>query len=775
MDLKSGYWQTKLDDASIPKTAFTTTDGHYEFVRTPFGLRNAPAQFSRMMQMTLGHLPFVEIYLDDLTIHSLNFEDHLSHLKKTLNVLRNANLKINKDKCTWFATTIKLLGHIVSGGQVHMDPAKVEAISKRRPPTNVKQVQEFLGLPNYYRRFIKDFSKIAAPIFNLLKKDVPFNWSKECDVAFNMLKERLTSYPIIRQPNFKKYFVLHTDASGFALGAILTQVDEIMLQKLSDYLKMDYVVAYSSRLLKGAEINYAITQKECLAIVWGIKQFHTYLYGKKFTVVTDHSALAWLNQMPAQNGRLARWAIYLQEYNFDIVYRNGSSHGNVDALSRPVLVAKAKQVLPEIVDENIKTMDPYEDEALLHYLTFRRHVSGASKKQIKRVEKLSNQYQLIENVLWYTKDENTGIKLRVPKRESRNQLVEQAHLLGHFSKLTTLKRLQEEYFWPQIAKDVEMVILKCMTCNRFNRAKTFHHPAKALQIVGLHDRIGIDLVLGLPDNNPQQYNGILVITEYLSKYAYAVPIKTKQAIEISDHLFQYICIFGPPKTLLSDQGKEFLNEVVDALLQKTGTEHRVTSAYHPNTNGLTERFNQTLVLALRKHTEANPNDWYKWLPYVLLSYRTRIHSTTGYSPFEIMFGRPMHTFHNWSTSPPIDDASSLVNRSIEIQNHFENTIPSVIQKIENMQDKQKDLQDKSKNILEEALDPGTTVYLQIEGLKGKLEPRYKGPYKIVSRNKNGNYKLQDTVGHDLQRSYPLEKLKISKDVCSDIIYEVEEI
>ena len=285
IDLKSGYWQVKMDPDSIEKTAFSTPDGHYEFLRLPFGLKNAPAEFSRIMNMVFGNLPFVEVYLDDITVHSNSLEQHIKDLIVVFNKLKEANLKINAEKCIWCTKSVKVLGHTVSKDQVMMDEAKIDAIKQREPPKNLKQLQSFLGLANYYRRFIKNFSKIAQPMFALCSKGIKFEWNDECKISFELLKEALISYPILRLADVEKEFILYTDASGYAVGAILAQTDES---------KNEYVCAYASRLMTKNEINYGITEKECLAVLFGIKQFRNYLHGVKFKVITDHSALSWL-------------------------------------------------------------------------------------------------------------------------------------------------------------------------------------------------------------------------------------------------------------------------------------------------------------------------------------------------------------------------------------------------------------------------------------------------------------------------------------------------
>ena len=398
-DLTSGYWQIEMEESSKDKTAFSTPDGHYQFKRMPFGLKNAPAEFSRIMHRILGHRDYVEIYLDDITIHSKTFEEHIEQIKIVAAELIKAGLKVKPSKCVWLAKEVATLGYVVSGGQVSMDPKKVEPLKKRVPPTNVKQVQQFLGICNYYRRFVKGYAQIAAPLFNLLKSEVKFEWNPLHQQAFEQLINALTSYPVLRQPDFTRPFFVFTDASGFALGAVLSQKDDD---------NHEYACAYASRILKGAELHYGITEKECLAVIYAIKQFRIYLYGTRFQVITDHSALSWLMNINDPTGRLARWAIYLQAYEFEIVHRKGIIHANADTLSRPVLVITRAMTEKEQDDEaTSKTLDPYEDETLLYYLKYKKYMSGVSKKQKKRVESLADHYMIDDKEqLWYIKSHN---------------------------------------------------------------------------------------------------------------------------------------------------------------------------------------------------------------------------------------------------------------------------------------------------------------------------------------------------------------------------------
>ena len=294
----------------------------------PFGLCNAPATFQRTMDYVLGDAKgkFVMVYLDDVIIYSKTFEEHLTHLNDIFDRVRDANLRLKAEKCYFAAKELQFLGHVVGKDGVKPDPAKVDKIINYPYPTNLRDLRGALGLFSYYRRFIQNFSQIADPLYNLLKKDTPYLWTENQQQAFNLLKQKLTEAPIVRYPNMDKPFSLYTDASDTGLGAVLSQQDG----------KEEYVIAYASRTLSPAEKNYGITEKECLAIIWAVKYFRHYLCGSRFTIITDHSALKWLLNSSSEtaNRRLERWKITLSEYDYEVQYRKGKKHSNADALSR---------------------------------------------------------------------------------------------------------------------------------------------------------------------------------------------------------------------------------------------------------------------------------------------------------------------------------------------------------------------------------------------------------------------------------------------------------
>jgi hypothetical protein len=327
LDLASGYWQVEMHQTDQEKTAFITDYGLYEFIVMPFGLRNAPGTFQRLMNHVLQDYLglFVCVYLDDIIIYSKTFEQHLDHIAQVFNALRQAQLKIKLKKCYFCLPSIHFLGHVVGRNGIQPDPAKIDKIKNFPVPTNLTQLRAALGLFSYYRKFIKDFSRMAKPMTLLLRKETPFLWTNKQQIAFDQLKKRLITAPVLKYPDFEQSFVIFTDASGVGLGAVLSQKDE---------QGKEGVIAYASRSLNQAEQNYSVTDQECLAVVWAIKHFQHYLGLRPFTIVTDHSALKWLKTSKIPTGRRARWIMFLQQFDFDIVHRPGKTNANADALSR---------------------------------------------------------------------------------------------------------------------------------------------------------------------------------------------------------------------------------------------------------------------------------------------------------------------------------------------------------------------------------------------------------------------------------------------------------
>lgn len=370
LDLASGFHQIKIAEKDAAKSAFSVPQGHFEFTRMPFGLKNAPATFQRLMNTALSGLQGIQcfVYLDDIVIYSFDLDTHIKNLSNVFDRLRSFNLKLQPDKCEFLRKEVSYLGHIITDEGVKPNPEKTRAVQEFPIPKCPKDVKSFLGLVSYYRRFIPNISKIAKPLTNLLKKNVEFNWKNEQQLAFENLKKALTSAPILAYPDFTKPFLLTCDASNQAISAILSQGP----------IGSDRPIAYASRTLNKAESNYSVTEKECLAIIFGTKTFRPYLYGRTFTIITDHKPLQWLFNCKDPGSRLVRWRLKLEEYNYDIKYKKGKINANADALSRypvnPITIhvnegipsshQNPTQVNPENIDRDL-------DELLISPPSFR--------------------------------------------------------------------------------------------------------------------------------------------------------------------------------------------------------------------------------------------------------------------------------------------------------------------------------------------------------------------------------------------------------------------
>ena len=326
LDLSSGYWQVAVGPNDKEKTAFVTPFGLYQFRVMPFGLCNAPATFQRLMECVLKGLHWTTclVYLDDIIAFSKTVDEHIVRLKSVFARLKEAGLKIKPSKCHFLKSTVRYLGHVISKNGVQTDQEKVKCVYDWPVPQTQRELQSFLGLASYYRRFVKIFAHIASPLHALSNKGKEWVWTAECNEAFFDLKKKLVSAPILAMPDFSQHFILDTDASGEGLGAVLSQCRE----------GQECVVAYASRSLSRTEKQYCATRRELLALVWASRHFRPYLYGRKFIVRTDHHALRWLHNFKEPAGQVARWLEQLAEFDYEVVHRQGKQHTNADALSR---------------------------------------------------------------------------------------------------------------------------------------------------------------------------------------------------------------------------------------------------------------------------------------------------------------------------------------------------------------------------------------------------------------------------------------------------------
>lgn len=652
LDLAWGYWQIKMKESDVPKTAFVTYSGLYEFTRMPFGLTNAPATFQRSMQHVLAGLqPHIALlYIDDVLIHSPSFPQHLADIETILKRFRTFGLKLKPTKCFFARDEVQYLGHIITPAGLKPDPNKVKAVAEFPKPTDVPAVRRFLGMAGYYRRFIPHFARITRPLCELLRKETNFDWSEKCNTAFELVKDHLTTAPVLAYPDFRKDFCVESDASGIGIGAVLTQQD-----KDGHY----HPIAYISRSLQQAERNYSVTEQECLAIHYALQQFRPYIYGRKCKVITDHQALKWLLTLRNPSGRLQRWALALQDYDLEIIYRSGKANPFADALSRdpqPMVAALPTLSTNNLVEEQMK--DSFL-APIYHYL-----LSGTTPSDTKekvRLEKLAEKYDLVENML-VLKKPHTRRAAYQPHRVAvplslRTKLIQEYHdssLAGHLGIPKTLDSLQLKYYWPGMAESVREYVKSCPKCQtRKDPNPKPRHPLQPIPIEAPFHTIAMDIT-----ELPMSYNGnryLLVFSDYFTKWVEAFALSDQKSETIA-RLFveQIICRFGCPQRLLSDAAANFLSDIIKEICQLMRTKKITTSPFHPQTDGLVERYNRTLPTIMSMYVQ-DSHAWDEYLNFALFAARTTIQESTQESPFYLLFGQdpilPIDRVFNYRLSP----------------------------------------------------------------------------------------------------------------------------
>ncbi|CAN6583131.1 unnamed protein product [Malus baccata var. baccata] len=529
LDGYSGYNQIPIAPEDQEKTTFTCPFRTFAYRRMPFGLCNAPATFQRCMMSIFSGLVerIVEVFMDDFSVFGDSFDQCLHNLSLVLERCQETNLVLNWEKCHFMVKQGIVLGHSISSKSIEVDKAKIDVIARLPPPTSVKGVRSFLGHAGFYRRFIIDFSKINQPLCNLLAKDAPFNFDEACLEAFNKLKSLLTSAPIIAAPDWSLPFELMYDASDYAIGAVLGQRKDKLL----------HVIYYASRTLNDAQLNYATTEKELLAVVFALEKFRSYLVGAKIIVYTDHAALKYLLSKKDAKPRLIRWVLLLQEFDLEIKDKKGSENVVADHLSRLIiLAAKEADSLPlseSFPDEQLfaaQINTPWFAD-LVNYLATGVVHPDFSFQQKKKFLSDVKHYLWDEPYLYkYCPDQIIRRCIPEVEQDSVLRFAHQYACGGHFGqKRTAEKILQSGLFWPTLFKDANNWCRACDRCQRVgNQSKRNEMPQQSILIVELFDVWGIDFMGPFPSSHVNQY--ILVVVEYVSKWVEAIATPTNQGL-----------------------------------------------------------------------------------------------------------------------------------------------------------------------------------------------------------------------------------------------------
>ena len=633
LDLASGYWQVELEENDKEKTAFSTMEGHFEFDVMPFGLTNAPSSFQRLMTCVLSGLTNDQclIYIDDIIVFSAMFSEHLDRLRNVFQRVQDAGLRLKANKCHFAQSKVSYLGHIVSKNGVEPDPSKIQAVLHYPAPNNVKELRQFLGLANYYRRFVQGYSRIASPLFKLTNKTdlKTFSWTAQCTMAFQELKERLTTPPVLAFPQFDREFLLATDASDSATGAVLSQVDDNGTEK---------VIAYWSRQLTKAERNYSTIEREALAIVKAVKEFYPYLYGHDFILQTDHQPLVHMNNLRDVGGRVTRWSMFLQQFRFTVRHKAGKLNGNADGLSRTPSIQLAAAISQVESSDNFAKIKEAQAKDAYMVLVYEAVKDGKPPPGLTRQNgKIFIHKGVLCRRFKESGDSEVCIQMLIPL-EMRSTILEHLHnRAGHMGVKRTLERVRHRFYWPGY---VERWVRECETCQKRNNPQPCPQaPLGTISASHPFQKITWDIMGPLPvTRKGNKY--ILVVTDVFSKWVEAFPLQVTDGLTLTSILMdEVICRYGVPQQLHSDQGSNLNAEVNQRLCQLLGIERSRTTAYHPQGNGQVERFNRTVEAILAKMVGEHQDDWDKHLQKAVFAYRTSLHESTGYSPYFVNFGR----------------------------------------------------------------------------------------------------------------------------------------
>ncbi|GBG81120.1 hypothetical protein CBR_g31796 [Chara braunii] len=671
-DIRHGFHHILVKEEDRPKTTFVLFEGKWQWVRCPMGICNAPATFQRAMNVTFqnfvnktrltqGMINFcVIVYMDDILVYSESYHGHAQHIEWTLSALRDAGFKVTLEKSEFFLSEISFLGYVVTRGGLRPDSRKVAAVKEAPVPTSLTQVRAFLGLASYYQRFIKGFAAIARPLTNLLRKDQPLNWDGDCERAFTTLKDAVATAPILIRPNPTKQFILVTDWQPEAISAILAQ-------KGND--GREHVIEYASRTVPEERKNDSAPQGECYAVVWGIQHFHPYLYGQKFLLVTDHEPLLALKRLTNYTGMIGRWAVRLQEYDFDIVHRKTEKHGNADGLTRlrrPAKVPRNEEITPWKDPDTVN--EPKYGQVVVLPRGMAMGDGGNSlqdftKEDRRRANERARDYRWNNGRLEKRKTDGSGIWMVVPHPFMRYDWVKTAHedMAAHFAvRITEAAVDRNQWYWSNIRDDVKFIVQNCQVCAAHKAPIQPPRSIVPTVVERPFQRVSMDTtdIVVPPGPNSCEYSILLVFVDHFSKWIEAYPCRTRQATEIARYVNRFLGMHQDTEEILTDNGAEFRGEVERNLVVH-GVAIRHTAPHMSQSNGLVENANRVIKTALRQNIAARDSrPWPDIVDHILAVHRGTPHESTGLSPFQLRTNSA-----GCITIPSLPDDSSLGRRS----------------------------------------------------------------------------------------------------------------
>lgn len=748
IDLSQAYFQIPLDEDSKHITAFTVPGmGLFQFKRMPYGLTGAPATFQRLLDRLIGPEcePYAFAYLDDIIIVTQTFDEHLQRLEQILKRITDAGLTINPEKCEFGCAQVKYLGYIVDRHGLHIDPDKTQPIENYPNPKTIKQLRRLIGMASWYRRFIPNFAHITEPLTRLLKKDQKWHWGEEQENAMNTIKHALTSPPTLACPDYTQTFTLQTDASGTGIGAVLTQ-------SLDDE---EHVVAYASRALSEAERKYSTTERECLAVLWSIKKFRPYVEGYHFKVITDHHALKWLRELKNPTGRLARWALELLEYDFDITHRKGTMHDVPDALSRR-----------HEDEEHIETIEDTTDK----WYTYK-------KTQVQTRPEKNESWRIRNKQLYFHRPnplhsnllpDTNPWKLVIPKDKITHILHENHDVTqaGHLGIEKTYQRVAKEYYWPGMYRDTVNYIKKCDTCQRIKTIQSRPAGLMGTRIIEEPWTVVASDIMGPLPLSKQKNQYIIVFEDLYTKWVEIIPIRKANAKTVEQTFHSHVISrWGTPRILLTDNGTPYINKLIRELTQKFNIRHATIPPYHAQANPV-ERVNRTAKTMIQAYVNNDHTEWDIHLQDLQFAINTCTHTSTKHTPAFLNLGRELNPTQCLRNQLENDDEIELqdTDRWTDHLRRLQTLRDEVQRHLIEANEKQahyynlrrRDIQFKEGD---RVLKKNHTLSSGPERTTAKLSKKFIGPYIITKKISPTIYELTTESGKNIGKCH-IEDLKL---------------
>ena len=838
-DLNEAYCQFRLAEEGRRFTAFMWNGQQYVFVGCPFGLKHIPSLFQRYIANLFRDMPFVFPYIDNLAFASTTWEEHYQHAAAILERLNSVNLRVKQSAVNIGNTHIKLLGHIISEEGIAIDPEKQEMMRKWPRPDEGAELASVLGLGAFLRDHIRHYADITAPL-EAVKRCKTIAWTETLNRHWLLLKRAFLTVPLLRFPDFKKRFVLATDASQTGVGGVLYQPDDA-----ENTITPMNIIAICSKQLDATQRNYPVYKKELFGVIYCLRKFHTYVWGRRdVTILTDHKPLIHIMRQKVMTVALQQWLDVLLDYDLTIQYRPGILHVIPDALSRMYLSSYLQENVTWGTHTNIHFLENFQhlsspsdflcqqslDEIKMLSSIRKRHQqreseggeSGDDRKHkrakvnhitavmqsshcpdlpltddaltdvwcdteapffrkervddtplMRRVSTLAHRHALCllgpcvnaltaEEKLLLAQEKRGRV---IPSAEEQHALLEQAHAQGHFGVKAIYNYIDElGYWWPRMRDHIIAGISDCTDCRKYTVERAGYHPAQSIFADLPGDHYQIDLAQFPKAHDGSHY--CLVCVDVFTGFIMLKSLVTKEADVVARALWEIFSVIGIPNILQSDNGSEFSNQLLTALTQLLGVPQRFISPYNPRADGKVERVVKTVTDTIVKLLHGATIYWPYHIPFVQYAYNAKVHTLTGSTPFALMLNRAPNRPIDYSLTAQGEIADLPAWRKHQ-QEVLDVVFPAIAQKTREVKGKERNQQDKRRKVIIDGLAEGTEVELmdpkylhQNKHNRPKTAAPMYGPYYIVKRVHNGGYKVKDELGQVLERTVPLDQMKV---------------